>query len=118
MALNLVEADDLYRFYHVGDDETLASGAFTAGLLSVIDVVFATPMEELLADLPLLRPVRDALLSGKGEIGELLSMIYAFENADAQALERLHPGDRTLLLDAFAEGAATGESLRGELLAL
>ena len=99
-----------------GSDRALAAGAYTAGLFSVLDVVFATPMEELLADLPLLRPVRDALVYGAGEIGQILATVYAFEHADAAALERLHPGDAHVLLDAFAEGAMSGESLRSRLL--
>ena len=99
-----------------GPDRALGAGAYTAGLFSVLDVVFATPMEELLADLPLLRPVRDALLFGAGEIGQILATIYAFEHADAGALERLNPGDASTLLDAFAEGTVSGESLRSRLL--
>jgi EAL and modified HD-GYP domain-containing signal transduction protein len=100
-----------------GQDRALAAGAYTAGLFSVLDVVFATPMEELLADLPLLRPVRDALLWGAGEIGQILATVYAFEHADAAALARLHHGDPSLLMDAFAEGAMSGESMRSRLLA-
>lgn len=73
-------------------------------------------MEELLADLPLVRPVRDALLFGAGEIGQILATIYAFENSDAGTLQRLNRGDATTLLDDFAEEAVSGESTRSRLL--
>lgn len=98
-----------------GPDSSIAAGAYTAGLFSVLDVVFATPMEELLADLPLLRPVRDALLYGSGEIGQILATIYAFEHADADALERLSPGIGPTLLATFAEHATSGAMLRPHL---
>jgi c-di-GMP phosphodiesterase len=96
-----------------GDDVELANGAFTAGLLSVIDAVFQSSMYELLADLPLPQPVRRALLDGSGPIGTLLAAVYAFERADTAALERLRPDDDSdTLREAFGDGAEWAESLR------
>lgn len=95
-----------------GNDKVLAAGAFTAGLLSVIDVVFGAPMEELLADLPLAAGVHDGLARGAGDIGQILGTVYAFENADAPALARLDPTVTSSLLEALACGAAAGEELR------
>lgn len=96
-----------------GDDSELANGAFTAGLLSVIDAVFQSSMLELLADLPLPAPVRRALLDGTGPIGNLLAAVYAFERADTAALERLRPDDDGgQLRDAFGEGAEWAEGFR------
>jgi EAL and modified HD-GYP domain-containing signal transduction protein len=96
-----------------GDDPELANGAFTAGLLSVIDAVFQSSMLELLADLPLPTPVRRALLDGTGPIGNLLAAVYAFERADTAALERLRPDDDGgLLRDAFGDGAEWAEGFR------
>jgi len=99
-----------------GNDHVLAAGAFTAGLLSVIDVVFGTPMEELLADLPLAPAVYDALAKGAGDIGQILGTVYAFEKADAPALARLDPAVSASLLTALAHGAAAGEELRALLV--
>ena len=99
-----------------GNDAVLAAGAFTAGLLSVIDVVFGAPMEELLADLPLAPAVHDALAKGAGDIGQILGTVYAFEKADAPALARLDPGVSSALLAALAHGAAAGEELRALLV--
>ena len=99
-----------------GNDKVLAAGAFTAGLLSVIDVVFGMPMEELLADLPLAGAVHDALAKGAGDIGQILGTVYAFEKADAPALARLDPSVSASLLVALAHGAAAGEELRALLV--
>jgi c-di-GMP phosphodiesterase len=95
-----------------GDDEELANGAFTAGLLSVIDAVFQSSMLELLADLPLPQAVRRALLDGTGPIGNLLAAVYAFERADTAALERLRPDEGGLLRDAFGDSAEWAENFR------
>jgi c-di-GMP phosphodiesterase len=101
-----------------GNDPELSSGAFTAGLLSVIEVVFHCSMYELLTDLPLPEPVRRALLDGTGPIGNLLAAVYAFERADTAALERLCPEDGDLLREAFGDGAEWAEGLRRALAAV
>jgi EAL and modified HD-GYP domain-containing signal transduction protein len=98
-----------------GADADLANTAYTAGLLSVIDVVFHCSMHELVADLPLPHDVRRALLDGTGPVGAVLAAVYAFERADTAALERLRPDDGELVRDAFGEGAAWGESIRAAL---
>jgi len=98
-----------------GNDKVLAAGAFTAGLLSVIDVVFGAPMEDLLADLPLAGAVHDGLAKGAGDIGQILGTVYAFENADTPTLARLDPSVTSSLLEALACGAAAGEELRSML---
>jgi EAL and modified HD-GYP domain-containing signal transduction protein len=97
------------------DDPQLANDCFTAGLLSVIDAVFQSPMPELLADLPVQTDVRRALLDGSGPVGAVLAAVYAFERADTAALDRLRPDDAQQLRESFGDGAAWGESLRREL---
>lgn len=101
-----------------GDDIELSNGAFTAGLLSVIDVVFHCSMHELVADLPLPQPVRRALLDGTGPVGNVLAAVYAFERADTAALERLRPDDGERMRDAFGEGAEWAENFRKTLAAV
>jgi predicted dehydrogenase len=61
------------------DDPELSNAAYTAALISVLDVLFQVPMEELLAELPLADVVKDGLLDGTGPIGELLQAIDAYE---------------------------------------
>jgi len=98
-----------------GSDRGLAAMALTAGLLSVIDVVFGTPMDELLAELPLAPVVRDALVDGTGPIGEILDTVVAFERADTAALAGIDPAVKAALLEALARGAAAGEQMRAML---
>ncbi|MBI5089109.1 MAG: HDOD domain-containing protein [Actinobacteria bacterium] len=93
-------------------DLDLVNGAYTAGLLSVLDVVFHCSMHELLSDLPLPQAVRRALLDGSGPIGNVLAAVYAFERADTAALERLRPDEGEVLRDAFGAGVEWGESIR------
>lgn len=91
-------------------------GAFTTGLLSVIDTVFGTPMDELLTGLPLPTDVRDALLDGSGPLGALMEVVYAFERADTEALEKLRPGDSEAIREYYAKAVAWAETVRTELL--
>lgn len=98
-----------------GDDPDLANHAFTAGLLSLIDAVFQSPMSELVEDLPLPQAVRRALLGGGGPVGDVLAAVYAFERADTAALDRLLPDEGEILRKAFGDGAEWAESLRTSL---
>lgn len=91
-------------------DRPEAASAFTAGLLSVVDAVFGTPMEELLDELPVTDEVRDALLHGTGPIGEVLQQIQAHERADIEELQRL--GDIDLDSIRAAYGHSNARSLQ------
>jgi EAL and modified HD-GYP domain-containing signal transduction protein len=74
--------------------ELLASGnveperAFTIGLFSVVDALLATPMGELLEDLPFDGRTRDALLYHDGPEGRLLEAVLAYENGHFEACAR------------------------------
>lgn len=89
--------------------------AFTTGLLSVIDTVFGSPMEELIAGLPLPAEVKDALLTGTGPIGEIMEVVYAFERADIEAVERLRPGQADQMREIYATSVSWAEEVRREL---
>jgi EAL and modified HD-GYP domain-containing signal transduction protein len=91
-------------------------GAFTTGLLSVIDTVFGAPMEELLTGLPLPTDVRDALLDGSGPLGALMDIVHAFERADMETLERLRPGEAEAIREFYAKSVAWAENVRSEML--
>ncbi len=98
-----------------GTDVDLGDRAFTAGLLSVLDVVFQQPMRDLVLELPLDDEVRNALVDGSGPVGRLLHAVIAFERADTEALERLVPDLGPSLRTAFGDGAAWAELMRREL---
>ncbi|MGF1685203.1 HDOD domain-containing protein [Photobacterium japonica] len=56
--------------------------AFMAGLLSLLDALLDSPLPELLAQLPLERDIRAALLTRQGTMGQMLHLVEAFEQAD------------------------------------
>ena len=96
-------------------DPKLRESAFTTGLLSVIDVAFQAPMEELVDALPLADVVREALVSGTGPLGHTLRVVRAYETADVRALELLRPGGLDDLRLAFGDATTTADRLRQEL---
>jgi len=57
----------------------MAEQAFLAGLLSVADVLFGTPMELLVNPLPIAREIKDALVRGSGPLADLLSAAVGIE---------------------------------------
>jgi EAL and modified HD-GYP domain-containing signal transduction protein len=64
-----------------GDAET-QDLAFMAGVFSLIDRLFATPMAELVAELSLPAQVQAALLAREGQLGERLRLIESTPNTD------------------------------------
>lgn len=97
------------------DARDLQNGAYTAGLLSVVDVLFKVPMDELIAELPLAPVVADALRDGTGPIGELLHALDAYERVDLARLEDLRPGELARFITVYREGAVAAQVLRGQL---
>lgn len=75
--------------------------AFMTGVLSLVDVLFELPMEEILSQLNLSEDVRLALLERKGPLGTLLLLAEKMESLDFGEAERLleqhHCGKDTLL---------------------
>jgi EAL and modified HD-GYP domain-containing signal transduction protein len=55
--------------------------AFTTGLLSLLDVLLGTTMEDALSQLPLLGDVGPALLERGGPLGQILADVEAYERA-------------------------------------
>ncbi len=78
------------------------SDMFTLGLFSVIDALFDTPMEELLAKLPLGLDARAALVEHKGPKGALLTCLQALESGDLEAATAIVPAASELYISAVA----------------
>lgn len=97
------------------DVPELTNAAYTAGLLSVIDVLFRVAMEELVTELPLAPVVADALSNGSGPIGELLQALDAYERVDLARLEVLRPGELARFITVYREGAVAAQVLRAQL---
>lgn len=62
---------------------------FLMGLFSLIDVFFERPMENILKELPLTRTVKDALITGNGIYGDVLSFVKAYERGDWETIFKL-----------------------------
>lgn len=90
---------------------------FLVGLLSALDAMLDRPMDELLASLPLVEPVKAALLRREGELGNTLQWVLDFETA---AWERLIDAPfsaeqfSAAYLEALRWSATTGALTDGE----
>ncbi len=59
---------------------------YIAGLFSLLDAIMDIPREQILECLRLAQPINDALLHGRGPVGEVLRASLAFEQAEAAQL--------------------------------
>ena len=76
---------------------SVADVAFTVGIMSLMDTLFGIPMEEILAQIPVVDEVSDALLARSGFFGELLHLAECLERPEeAEAL--VAPAVRQLAL--------------------
>ena len=66
-----------------------AEAAFMVGILSLLDVLFETPMEEIIANLNLTDDVSSALLKREGKLGRMLLLTERLEVTDFDAVTPL-----------------------------
>lgn len=66
-----------------------AEAAFMVGILSLLDVLFETPMEEIISSLNLNDDVSAALLSRAGQLGRLLVLTEKLEVTDFSGVTKL-----------------------------
>ncbi len=92
------------------------NGAFTVGLLSVTDALYQTPMDELLAELPVTQEIREALLEGTGPYALALGVARAAEHADVARLEELVPGRLEEVQQVYADAIKWADTFRNEVL--
>ncbi len=77
---------------------------FTMGLLSVLETLYNSPMQDILDKLPLPDDIADALICEQGEMGAVLSCVKAYEAGQWMKLKslRLEPSTiRDCYLDAI-----------------
>lgn len=105
----------------VPGNRSIGDTAFMVGIMSLMDSVFGTPMNELLRQIPLVDEVRDALLSRQGYFGMLLTLVEHTEWVDKEGAQlqqqmrdlRLSHNDLYLLqLAAFEWSDQAARSLR------
>lgn len=71
------------------DQRGMSEKSFTVGIMSLMDVLFGLPMEEVLAHLTVAQEVHDALLYRRGDLGDMLKL--------AECMERIEQGWPLLL---------------------
>lgn len=55
---------------------------FLTGMFSLLDSLFDQPLEELVEKMPIDHMVKSALVTKQGTLGNILSLVKAYENAD------------------------------------
>ncbi len=88
---------------------------YIAGLFSLLNAIMDVPMQTILKHLALLDDINEALISGSGPVGEVLSYVLAFEKGVChEAACRHFPSDVAMraYLDAIAWAAAISQELR------
>lgn len=65
------------------------SQAFTCGLFSMLDSMMEQPLPQLLEEIPLAREIEQAILHGKGDLGQALSLVSNYQKG--QFNQAQHP---------------------------
>ncbi|MFW5909296.1 MAG: EAL and HDOD domain-containing protein [Thiohalospira sp.] len=99
------------------DPDTGSDLYFTVGLFSTLDALLDRPLETVLEQLPLSRPVAAALLERGGTPGAVLDCALAYEQGDWKAVENntcgISPG---AVRDAYLEAVHWADDLMRELV--
>jgi EAL and modified HD-GYP domain-containing signal transduction protein len=66
----------------VKNDKVAGDTGFTVGILSLMDVLFSMPMDEVLGNIAVNDAVRDALLGRDGDFGLMLRVVELLENPE------------------------------------
>ncbi len=87
---------------------------FLAGLLSALDALMDTPLEELLENIRLSSTIKEGLLEGKGTIGQALQCVLAYERADWDQIG-FAKMDSDLIRDIYLQSLHWVETMRKAL---
>jgi EAL and modified HD-GYP domain-containing signal transduction protein len=66
------------------------------GLLSVLEALYESPMQDIIDKLPLHEDTTDALVNGTGEMGIVLSCVRAYEEGEWMELKHLQLDPSTI----------------------
>jgi EAL and modified HD-GYP domain-containing signal transduction protein len=83
-------------------NQSAADVAFTVGIMSLMDTLFSSPMDQILQQISVVEDVKLALLGRNGILGEMLSLVEHIERAEtntsnlASELEHLNLGKEEL----------------------
>ena len=96
---------------------TNAASYFTVGLFSTLDALVNASMEHVVKKLPLADDLLQALVEGKGPMGDALRCTLAYERGDWDAVDCLGL-PRMVIKDAFLEAVAWVEAVDHEIAAI
>lgn len=88
-----------------------AETMFTVGLLSLLDILIGTPMEQILETMPLAAELQQAILRREGTCGRLLGGIEAHERGDWSGVETAGL-DLSILTPAWVDAAVWVRQIR------
>ena len=74
---------------HIKDLPINRSEAYLMGMFSTLDQLIDAPLEEILAEVPLADPIREALLNKTGRCGALYQLVLSYESADWTSINAL-----------------------------
>lgn len=86
--LSLIRARFAELLAPIFHKENLSQELFLMGLFSVLDIILERPMEEVLETISVSKSISGALLSGEGDMAEILAFIKAYEDASFQEVSR------------------------------
>ena len=92
-----------------------AEAAFMVGILSLLDVLFETPMEEIIATLNLTDDVSSALLQREGKLGRMLLLTEKLEVTDFDAVTTLL-GECRVSLDQLLQAQLEAFNWRSSII--
>ncbi|RLT95000.1 MAG: HDOD domain-containing protein [Ketobacter sp.] len=88
---------------------------FTAGLLSLLDALLDRPLEEILQRMPLSAELELALLTGSGDIGQLLGCVSAYEVGQLEALKSVGV-DLSVMWELYLEALKWADVARHSMI--
>ncbi len=95
LVIALVRAKMCERLGHRLDSDS-PEKYFTMGLLSVLDALYQSPMQEIVKNLPLPDDLLEALASGTGTMGIVLNCVKAYELGEWLELKHLQLAPATI----------------------
>ena len=88
---------------------------FTAGMLSMADALLDLPLDRVVAELPLSDDIAEALVSGAGEIGSILTSVIAYERAHFDGFSALDTVTRRDVAHSYVNAITFADELTGAI---
>lgn len=89
----------------------MADSAFMVGLMSGIDAVFNVEKSVVLEQIALDKNALDAIINQTGELGAYLKQTLYCEEQDWNRIQKMSPGERTILNRAFLDAMLWSEEV-------